>query len=311
MGRMELHLDSNKSTPDPKKKTPTQLRRERKKRQKERERRQKELDQHRLTLLEEGGGKQKGVGGGRGKTVSIDKTSASSSRTTSPLSSIGNVTSSDAQMESGISLSLSQSPTPPSLPPVKTTTTATGERREGKSVTIEGESQRLETALAPCNGHESTTAAAGSENIWTTEDRSTDVQSHSLPVKRDSGSSEIAHGDKTASIEWDVSQRRQKGVNKDAVSSPLQHSDTCLIGEIFNHSSSSFSTPEAPSAVLSSEPAHSVTSQTDHNENSTVEPCSTSAVAHILKPKCVKDIMCLDLGRNGSDALLVINAHEE
>lgn len=286
MGRLDTHSDSNKSAPDSKKKTPTQLRRERKKRQKERERRQKELEQQRL--IGQGEDKQRRI------ATNIDsKTSSSTSRTTSPLSSIGNTGSSDTQIESGISLSLSQTPPPlPPLLPATNTTSCVSNRTQGdKAMLVGGNSQCPDTVLTTCNRHDDLSSSTVSENENTTvsEDPSVTVGTMaSLPTKRnEDSSSEIVTGDKAASIEWDMSQRRHKGVNEE-LSSSSQHS-TCSLGNHLNHNSSSYS----------------------H-----IPPRSSSDV-HILEPKLpakrLKDIMCLSprLQQNESDPLLAINSHEE
>ena len=219
LGKSEPHQDSIKMAADLKKKTPTQLRRERKKRQRERERRQKELERR----VQEEGEKR----GGGGRILLLDKTStepsASTSRTTSPLSS--NV--SDTRTESA-SLSLSQSP-PPSTDPVD----KTGERGDKpmRSGGGGGEEDRyirskdVKASLPACS-YNNLTSYTGIEmlNVTLATDHPSDVKnpesSSSTVVSPDSKIEDPLLNGHSASIEWDLSQKR-KEAHSSSISTPL------------------------------------------------------------------------------------------
>ena len=203
---------------DLKKKTPTQLRRERKKRQKERERRQKELERR---TQEEGVCDKRGGG----RIALLEKTSAnpsaSTSRTTSPFSSISNNIS-DTQLET-VSLSLSQSP-----PPLQTNTPASSGESGDKSTGREGERENGRGVRSDVSAsiNSDLTATSGSEQLNTTDrcsdgvdtltSLSTVVPAKSVPSTQ---SGERAGSD-SASIEWDMSQKGQERVLVQEDSSP-------------------------------------------------------------------------------------------
>ena len=216
--KTETATDS-KTSLELKKKTPTQLRRERKKRQKERERRQKELERR---ALEAEGEKE-------GRVALLDKTSAnrsaSTSRTASPLSSIGNSTS-DTRTESA-SLSLSQSPLPPTD---EETGEQGGKSLDGGEVESGGGVQSAEGVVIGAYIEQGVSREAADsktfvsiENIAVNKSTSR-LQHHTPDVKiaetattagkreeRFSGPSRASLRD-SATIEWDMSQKRQERV---------------------------------------------------------------------------------------------------
>ena len=351
--KREESVDSGvgKSEPDPdaktaadlKKKTPTQLRRERKKRQKERERRQKELERRAL----EEGGESRG-----GRVTQVDKTSAnpstSTSRTTSPLSSVENNTS-DTQMES-VSLSQSQSPPPHTDEEIReqgsksnNNITSTMTATQGKITTKIREEQQSENK---------------------------NVEFSTIPVKEPESLGQTASTlSESASIEWDMSQMRQ---DRAAVSSttpePVVHrkrANSGYSGELVNgcdtemssqHNTNaqevsmynvtslnavpngvvhhSFSQPHSasptkphttPPTTLETHaanplpPVSSVTPSSVHHDKTETFAPSSSSQAHILEPQLPSkqlkdDILCLDsrLDQNGdSGQNFVLNEHEE
>ena len=216
--KTETATDS-KTSLELKKKTPTQLRRERKKRQKERERRQKELERRALEA----------EGEREGRVALLDKTSAnrsaSTSRTASPLSSIGNSTS-DTRTESA-SLSLSQSPLPPTD---EETGEQGGKSLDGGEVESGGGVQSAEGVVVGAYIEQGASREAADsktfasiENVAVNKSTSK-LQHHTPDVKiaepattagkreeRLSGPSRASLRD-SATIEWDMSQKRQERV---------------------------------------------------------------------------------------------------
>lgn len=342
MGKSETNSDSKIAVDL--KKTPTQLRRERKKRQKERERRQ-ELERR---ALEDGGGEK------RGRVSILEKTSAnpspSTSRTTSPLSSIGNNTL-DTRLES-VSLSLSQSPPPP-------TEGAAGEQRSRpRGVDEDRNLQSTDTiALGTCN---CTSTEIAMQNKATREDQQPEmrtVETSTVSVKKD----EVPPPSDSASIEWDMSQRRQEravddgsllskpesATQRERMQETNRDRETVNGYKVINAevSSSQHANPESyfSTAVIHSHNSLNLGTSHNHSSNppSSSHPCNCHTVethasipllpsalsssvhnkfsqsqtsdTHILEPHLPgKRIVCLGSRLNGdSGQSIVMNGHEE
>ena len=230
VGKSEPHLSDSlrSSSADLKKKTPTQLRRERKKRQRERERRQKELERK--------GQEEGGSGGGGGDKqreggrlpILTDKTSASTSRTTSPLSSLENSTS-DTPTES-VSPSRSLSPPPPPLSP---SDTSNGLGEQGDRPARRGENDntfpKTGSKSVPAGSQLVSSLSEDGDSLSTKTGTNTEVGAP-VTARKVGGSPGLMMSADSASIEWEMSRqqrRRHKGVD---IVTPLHQSQTHSTG---------------------------------------------------------------------------------